>query len=108
VRKFLRYWLPVVAWLAAIFLPSRSVLHAGFTQQLVSSVLQFFIPDISLSTIALVHTIVRNGAHMAEYSVLSFLLWRALRADAVAVWRGRWAAGVFLLALGVAKLDAFH
>lgn len=108
VRKLLRYWLPVVAWAAVISALSTGTLHGGFTRQLISAALQFFIPDVSVSTIALVHTMVRKGAHLAEYFVLGLLLWRAFRADAIARWRWRWAVNAFLLALAFAGLDEFH
>ena len=106
--KFLRYWLPVIAWAALIALLSGSALHAGFTYKLLSSILRFFFPDISPLTITLLHTILRKGAHMAEYFVFSLLLWRALQGDASGRWRWRWALGALLLSLAFAGLDEWH
>ena len=108
MRKLLRYWLPVAVWLAVISLLSTHTLHAGFTYRLVRSLLRFFYPDVSPATVLVVHAIVRKGAHVTEYFILSFLLWRALRADALALWRWRWALGALALSLIFAGLDEWH
>lgn len=108
MRKLLRYWLPVLAWAVLISVLSTSALHAGFTYRLVRSLLRFFHPDVSPATIFFVHTMVRKGAHVTEYFVFSLLLWRALRADALALWRWRWALGALALSLIFAGLDEWH
>lgn len=108
MRKLLRYWLPVVAWAAVIFLLSTGTLHGGFTYRLVRASLQFFFPEISSSTVILINTILRKAAHLLEYFILSLLLWRALRQDALERWRWRWTAGTLAICLTLASLDEWR
>lgn len=108
MRKLLRYWGPVVAWAAVISLLSTQTLHAGFTYRMIRAVLEFFQPDVSRATIAFVHTIVRKAAHVTEYFIFALFVWRALRADALALWRWRWTLGALALSLAFAGLDEWH
>ncbi|MFQ5926906.1 MAG: VanZ family protein [Terriglobia bacterium] len=106
--KLLRYWLPVIAWAALILTLSTGAFQHGRTLPLLRSLLQFLIPDLSPATLALLHTLLRKGVHMAEYFVLGFLLWRAFRADATARWRPRWSLAALALSLALAALDELH
>lgn len=108
MRKLLRYWLPVVAWAAVIFLLSTGALHGGFTYRLVRALLQFFFPEISSSTVILINTILRKAAHLLEYFILSLLLWRALRQDAPERWRWRRTVGTLAICLTLASLDEWR
>ena len=105
MERIIRFWLPVLVWAAVIFALSTSALQGGFTHRLVRSLLQFFFSDVSSATIALVHGIVRKAAHLAEYFLLSFLLWRALRQDDPAAWKKSWAASALFLSLLLAGAD---
>ena len=88
VNSLLRYWLPPVLWMGVIFILSAqpSLPHA---------------PD------TLLDTILKKAAHMIEYGILAFLLWRALS-------RGRdtlaWSALVtaFLVSVLYAASDEYH
>lgn len=106
--NLVRYWFPVVAWGLVIFALSTASLHAGFTLRLLTDLLKLFLPGLSLSTIELLHSLLRKAAHVAEYFVFGLLLWRAFRADATTSWQTRWAARAFLLALAFASLDELH
>ncbi len=103
--RMVRFWLPVLVWAAVIFGLSTTALHGGFTYRWVRALLQFFCSDVSPATIALVHSIVRKAAHMAEYFLLSFLLWRALRQQDPAEWKRSWAVVSLLLCLLLAGAD---
>jgi VanZ family protein len=61
-------WLPVVAWAALIFVLSDQ-------------------PDLTTGT-GTWDTILRKGAHVAEYAVLGGLLWRALGSTTPALAAG--------------------
>ena len=88
MAKILRYWLPVAAWAVLITFFSTDVFHGGSTRGIVRAVLLFFFPDLSAPTVEVVHTVVRELAHMVEYLVLTLLLYRAFRQDASGVQPG--------------------
>src|ERR1051325_5369443 len=79
VRAFLKYWLPVVAWMIFIFVGSTDLLSAEHTSRFIGPFLRWFAPDISEATIASVQLVVRKCAHLTEYAVLAALLYRAFR-----------------------------
>lgn len=108
MRKFSRYWLPVIAWAVLIALLSTSEFGALTSQRWLGQLLRYFFPEMPGSTIQLVNLIARKLAHLGEYFVLSVLLLRALRADAPVAWRWRWAALALTLAVGFAALDELH
>jgi VanZ family protein len=66
--RVLTVWLPVVAWAAVIFAFS-SVPHLG-------------------TGLGTWDTVLRKGAHVAEYAVLGALLYRALAREALALTAG--------------------
>lgn len=70
--------------------------------------LLFLFPTINQETIELLNTCVRKTAHIAEYCVLTLLLYRAFRQDTLTGYRWQWALVSFLLAVGFAGLDEFH
>ncbi len=106
-RAFLRYWLPVLAWMLVIFVASTDLMSAQHTSRFIGPFLRWLIPDISLETIAAVQFAVRKAAHVTEYGILAFLVSRALHAGSgVFLWRnGVIALGV---AAGYAALDEYH
>ena len=108
MRKFFRYWLPVVAWAAFITLLSTSDFGEPASQRWLSELLRYFSPDVHGNTIRLANLTVRKLSHLGEYFVLSVLLLRALRADAPVAWQWRWGALTLTLALGFAVLDEVH
>src|SRR5437763_9846287 len=77
--RFLKYWLPVLVWIAVIFIGSSDLMSAEHTSRFLSPFLRWLKPDISADAIAKVQLFVRKAAHLAEYAILAVLLWRALR-----------------------------
>jgi VanZ family protein len=69
-------WFYVALWCAVIFTFSTSWFSAANTARLIGPIIQFFAPDASPSTVALVHLLVRKSAHFTEYGVLFWLLVR--------------------------------
>lgn len=109
--KILRYWMPVIGWLALISLFSTDVFHAasgGVVQRFVRLLLLLLLPEPSPQTIALLNLGVRKLAHVLEYGVLVLLLYRGFCQDSREPHHGRWALGSLLVALAVAGLDEFH
>src|SRR2546425_2262266 len=76
---FLKYWLPVVLWMGLIFGGSTDVLSSQRTSRIIGPLLRWFNPNVSDETIRAVQAVARKGGHLAEYSVLAALLWRARR-----------------------------
>jgi VanZ family protein len=103
VRRFLRYWLPVVVWMVFIFIGSTDLLSAEHTSRYIGPFLRWFAPNVSDATIASIQLVVRKCAHLTEYAILAALFYRALRLH------GKRALGIaFLLSAIYAALDEFH
>jgi VanZ family protein len=106
VRSLLKYWLPVVGWMLVIFLASGDMMSAEHTSRFLVPFLRWIVPDISPVTVASIQLVVRKGAHVTEYAILSALLWRALRRHHEISWRAPGMA--FVIAAVYASLDEFH
>jgi VanZ family protein len=106
VRQFLKYWLPVVAWMIFIFIGSTDLLSAEHTSRFIGPFLRWFAPDISEATVGSVQLVVRKCAHLTEYAILAALLYRAFRQNQSRV--GRALVMSFLIAAVYAALDEFH
>ena len=104
VRRFLKYWLPVLAWMIFIFVGSTDLLSAAHTSRFIGPFLRWFAPDVTEATIASVQLIVRKCGHLTEYAILSALLYRASRS----LTRRVHPAAAFLIAAIYAVLDEFH
>ena len=103
VRRFLKYWLPVLIWMIFIFIGSTDLLSAAHTSRFIGPFLRWFAPDVSDATIASIQLVVRKLGHLTEYAVLATLLYRALR-----LYRERIFAIAFIVAALYAALDEFH
>jgi VanZ family protein len=104
---FLRYWLPALLWGSLIGLFSTALFEAQTTGRLFRAMLQFFIPGIGGETITWIHFLGRKLAHVVEYFVFTWLLYRAFRRDRPDPhWQ--WAILSALLALGASSLDELH
>jgi VanZ family protein len=103
VRRFPKYWLPVIVWMIFIFVGSTDLLSAEHTSRFIGPFLRWFVPDVSDSTVASIQLVVRKCAHLTEYAILAALLFRALR-----LHRERMFGVAFILAALYAALDEFH
>jgi VanZ family protein len=106
VRRFLKYWLPVLAWMIFIFIGSTDLLSAEHTSRFIGPFLHWFTPDISAATIASVQLVVRKCAHLTEYAILAALLYRA--SDQIQLRVGRALLVCVVIAAIYAALDEFH
>ena len=79
MRLFLKYWVPLLIWLGVIFAGSTSVMSAEHTSRYIVPFLLWLKPGMSPKAIWTILVVVRKCAHVIEYAVLAFLLWRALR-----------------------------
>ncbi|MEO8438654.1 MAG: VanZ family protein, partial [Spartobacteria bacterium] len=105
-RDFLPAWGPVIAWMALMFFGSTDLMSAEHTSRFLTPFLRWLDPDISPATIAQAHLLVRKAAHVIEYTILTALLFRALRGLIAVFW---WRAAVALIpALMFAAADEYH
>ena len=107
MKSLFKYWLPVLIWLAIIFIGSTDLMSAEHTSRIIGPILRWFNPAVSLETIAKVQFLVRKTAHLTEYAVLAILIWRALRLGA------RWQLKMSILLASLvcalfAVSDEFH
>jgi VanZ family protein len=109
MRTFLKYWLPVFVWLGVILAGSTDIFSTGHTSRYLVPFLRWLNPQISLSTIAAIHFLLRKLGHLTEYAVLAVFLWRALRGarnlrpKTATLFVGVWVACVI-----IAASDEFH
>ena len=106
LRRFIKYWLPVLAWMIFIFIGSTDLLSAEHTSRFIGPFLHWFAPDVSDATVASIQLVVRKCAHLTEYAILAALLYRAFRQNQQRV--GRAFAVSFFIAAVYAALDEFH
>ena len=76
-RLFLKYWLPVLLWMAVIFSASTDAGSSQQTSRFIRPILRWLFPQASDTTIDQMQFVIRKGGHMTEYAVLAGLLWRA-------------------------------
>ena len=78
MKRFVYYWLPLLLWMVLIFGASQDTKSVEHTSRLLEPFLRWLKPDISWEAIERVRWMIRKGAHMTEFAVLAWLLWRAL------------------------------
>ena len=108
---FIRYWLPALCWAVLIFCGSGNGLSASHTSRFLVPLLHALLPFLSAESLDWIHFAVRKCGHMAEYFVLTVLLWRGLTAfspDARLHWRARPAFFAWALAVTYAASDEWH
>ena len=107
-RSTLRLWLPPILWTAVIFAASggsfSSANTGGFLEKLIHSVAG---DRLNETGIEVLNFIIRKLSHVAEYGILSILVFRAVRADRPG-WNIRWALTAILFAAVVGSLDEWH
>jgi VanZ family protein len=97
--------------MSVIFSFSTDALSTKHTSRIIGPLLRWFNPQVTEKTIAKVQTVIRKSAHLAEYAILSILLWRAfshhLRKNS-RPWSPRQAVWVLLMVAAYAATDEFH
>ena len=111
MRQFLKYWLPMLAWMSLIFSLSTDVGSATNTSRFIEPILRWLIPNISSGAVEKAHFLFRKAGHLSEYGVLGLLLWRALRQTRLGTsgkipWKT--AAAALVLSAAYAATDEFH
>ncbi|HWF18332.1 MAG TPA: VanZ family protein [Verrucomicrobiae bacterium] len=111
VRSFLLYWVPVIVWMSLIFTASGDTGSFQHSSRIIGPLLRWLFPSISHETEDAIVFGVRKCAHLTEYAVVAFLVWRGIRKPR---WKDprpwKWSeAGVALwVAMFYATTDEFH
>jgi VanZ family protein len=82
VANFLRYWLPVLLWMALIFSFSSDKESYRHSSLLFEPLMRWLFPHMPPATIEELHHVFRKTCHLAEYALLAWLVWRAVRQPA--------------------------
>jgi VanZ family protein len=108
LSKFVKYWLPVLLMIGAMYYASTDVLSGENTRNLIEKFLEWLAPNASGRTVNKVNLLVRKAAHFTEYAALAWLLFRAFRADSLIRWRFRWMMYSLLICGCWALADELH
>ena len=107
-RDFIKYWLPVILFACFIFWMSTETFSSEHTFSVVRAIITFLVPRLSGEEVDLIHAIIRKLAHVVEYLILGFLLFRAFRGHSSAWWSWRWFFLASIVVLLWAASDEFH
>ena len=72
----LRYWGPLVLWMAVIFWASADSSSGKRGSRILGPLLRWWMPEASTQRMEEVMFLIRKGAHVSEYAVLAWLAWR--------------------------------
>ena len=78
LRVFLKYWLPVLLWMALIFSASADTNSYQHSSRLVEPLLLWLFPKMPPARVEELHHLFRKCGHLTEYAVLALLLWRMI------------------------------
>ena len=107
-RDFIKYWFPVIVFASFIFWMSTEMFSSEHTFSVVRAIIKFLVPGLSSKGVDLIHTIIRKLAHVVEYLILGFLLFRAFRGRSSTRWSWRWFFLASIVLLLWAASDEFH
>ena len=93
-----------------MFTASTDLMSSEHTSRFLVPFLRWLKPDISGTTIAQIHFLIRKGGHLTEYAILVVLLWRAFRWQRAGVRQSLWPHGASALAVAIvfAATDEYH
>ncbi len=74
----------------------------------VKAIIHFLAPGLSDGDVDLVHAVIRKLAHVVEYFILGFLLFRAFRGPSSAWWSWRWFSLALIVVVLWAISDELH
>ena len=108
---FAKYWLPVLLWGWLIFTASGDSDSFNRSSRIIAPIVEWLFPSAREPTVDRIVFVTRKCAHVTEYAVLAWLLWRLLR-QLLCGPDARWTWQPALLAFGgataFAMTDEFH
>jgi VanZ family protein len=110
LRAFLKYWLPVLIWMALIFSASADSHSYEHSSRFFEPFLRWLFPQMPQVNIEEIHHLIRKCGHLTEYAILALLLWRALHLSKnnLPTWSWPKVGGALLLVFLYAASDEFH
>lgn len=107
---FLKFWLPVLLWMAVIFTASSDAHSYEHSFSIVGPMLRWLFPNMPQNKIDIIHHVFRKCGHLTEYAVFALLLWRALHVSKseLPAWSWPKVGGTLLLVFLFAATDEFH
>lgn len=109
-RNKLLSWLLTLAWLCLLAAFSTDTFSAEHTGSVLWRIVHAVYSSISPGQFAVLHFLVRKGAHFTFYGLLSVFAYRAWKATwpAPTSWNWRWCGLAVLVTLAAGSLDEFH
>jgi VanZ family protein len=109
-RAFLKFWTPVVFWMAVIFTASSDSHSHEHSSRFVEPILHWLFPKMPSDHIEDIHFVIRKCGHLTEYAVLALLLWRALHLSKnhLPAWSWPKIGGTLLGVFLFAATDEYH
>lgn len=98
----------VLLWAAKIFWLSTESFAGATTRPLLAKLLAAFHLTLSADAFGVLHLVCRKLAHVAEYGMLSFLIYRSLGGSEQDGWRPHAAVWSVLAASAYSLTDEFH
>lgn len=111
IRTFVKYWVPVLLWLALIFSASGDKSSGQRSSRIIAPIVRWLVPDISERKLDAIVYSVRKAAHITEYAILAMLLFRALARkpkEGAPSFPSGAAVFAFILSALYAMTDEFH
>ena len=101
-------WVVTLAWAALIFGLSTRTFTPNFSSGLLVWMVQLLKLQLSTSGFDLLHTLLRELAHLTEYAIFALLLYCLPPEDRVGQWRPRRAIMCITIAAAYSLTDEFH
>ena len=111
VAVFLRYWLPVLVWMALIFSASADRQSYQHSSLFFEPLMRCLFPTMPAATLEDIHHLFRKTCHLTEYAILGGLVWRAVRRPMKSnprPWRWDEAGLALAVVFAYAASDEFH
>jgi VanZ family protein len=110
MHQFLRYWLPVLVWMAVIFGASADSHSYQHSSSIVEPILRWLFPHMSQPQIDGIHHFLRKCCHLTEYAILGLLVFRAVNhsRNNLPAWSWPRVGGTLLIVFLYASSDEYH
>jgi VanZ family protein len=110
MRGFLKYWLPVLIWMAVIFGASSDSHSYQHSSRIFEPLIRWLFPHMPEAEVQTIHHFFRKGCHLAEYAILGLLVFRALghSGNPLPPWSWPRVMGTLLIVFLYASSDEFH
>jgi VanZ family protein len=110
MRGFLKFWLPVLIWMAIIFTASSDSHSSEHSSRLFEPLLRWLFPHMPQDEIEAIHHGFRKCCHLAEYAILGLLVFRALghSKNKLPAWSWPRMGGALLIVFLYACSDEYH